>query len=65
MKGKHPHGGASYRTVRHEDMTFSVEVMIPGALRTTVLSFATEAEAEWWIAKHKEEVALGDLLRRG
>jgi hypothetical protein len=42
-----------------------VEVMIPGTHPTTVTNITTEADAKRWIAKHREEVAVGDSLRRG
>jgi len=65
MEQRHPHSDASYRIVPQTDMTFGVEVMIPGTQPTTVTNFTTEADAKRWIAKHREEVAMGDSLRRG
>jgi hypothetical protein len=64
MKSKHPHSDATYRIVQNQDMTYGVEVTIPGTQPTTVSSFASEAEADRWIASHKEGVAVGDSLRR-
>jgi hypothetical protein len=64
MERKHPHSGASYTIVQQKDMSFGVEVRIPETHPTTVTSFATEADAERWIASHKEGVAKGTSLRR-
>jgi hypothetical protein len=64
MQAKLPRTDATYKTVRQKDMTFGVEVTASGALPTTVAGFATEAEAERWIAKYKEGVALAESLRR-
>jgi hypothetical protein len=64
MERKHPHSDATYRVLEQGDMTFGVEVKIPDTHPTTVTSFASKADAERWIASHKEGVAKGDLLRR-
>jgi len=56
MARTHPHAEASYRVVPRTDGSFGVEVSIPDTYPTTVSSFATEAEAEAWIAKHKTRV---------
>jgi hypothetical protein len=56
MARTHPHAEASYRVVPRTDGSFGVEVTIPDTYPTTVSSFATEAEAEAWIAKHKTRV---------
>jgi hypothetical protein len=64
MQAKLPPGDATYKTVQQKDMTFGVEVTISGGLPTTVAGFASEAEAERWITKYKEGVALADSLRR-
>jgi len=61
---RHPHSGASYKILRQKDATFGVEVTIPDAYPTIVTSFADEAEAERWIAKHKEVIARDEPLRR-
>jgi len=58
MQQDHPHVGASYRIVPKDD-AFGVEVTIPGMASTTVTGFATMADAERWIAKHKESVSAG------
>ncbi len=57
MAKTHPHAEASYRVVPLPGGSFGVEVSIPGSFPTTVSAFATEAEAEGWIAKHKHRVA--------
>jgi hypothetical protein len=64
MDSIHPHNGAIYRIVQRRDMSFGVEVSIPGTHPTTVTGFATEADAAAWAAKHKEGVARGDPLQR-
>ena len=61
---RHPHSGASYRILRQKDATFGVEVTIPDAYPTTVMSFVDEAEAERWNARHKEVVARDESSRR-
>jgi hypothetical protein len=52
----HPHAEATYRVIPLEDGGFGVEVEIPNTYPTTVSRFATEAEAEKWIAQKKERV---------
>jgi hypothetical protein len=64
MQTKLPHGDATYKTVQQTDMTFGVEVTISDGLPTTVAGFASEAQAERWIAKYKEGIALAESLRR-
>jgi hypothetical protein len=54
---KHPHAEAKYRVFARPDRTFGVEVTIPDTQPATVTSFATEADAEAWIAAHKQRVA--------
>jgi hypothetical protein len=54
---QHPHSEATYRVISRPDRTFGVEVIIPETSPTTVTSFATEADAEGWIAAHKKRVA--------
>ena len=53
----HPHAEATYRVVALPDSSFGVEVSIPGSYPTTVSPFATEPDAEAWIAQHKSRVA--------
>jgi hypothetical protein len=57
MSQRHPHADARYRVVGCADRTFGVEVTIPDTHPTTVTSFTTEADAEAWIAAHKQRVA--------
>ena len=52
----HPHAEATYRVVPLKDGTFGVEVVVPETYPTTVTKFATEAEAEAWIIRHKVQV---------
>jgi hypothetical protein len=69
MARTHPHAEATYRIVTlPKEGAFGVEVVIPESLPTTVTEFATEAEAEAWIARHKSQVeanaVLGQTFRR-
>jgi hypothetical protein len=68
MARTHPHAEATYRIVTlPKEGAFGVEVVIPESLPTTVTEFATEAEAEAWIARHKSRVeaaVLGQTFRR-
>jgi hypothetical protein len=43
----------SYRLIHRDDDSFEVEVSRPGAPPTTAIGFATEAEADAWIAQDK------------
>jgi hypothetical protein len=45
--------------VPQNDEAFGVEVTIPDMSPTTVTGFATLADAERWIARHKAAVAAG------
>ena len=56
MTKMHPHAEATYRIVAIGEGYFGVEVVIPETYPTTVSRFATEAEAEAWIARHKSRV---------
>jgi hypothetical protein len=56
MSKTHPHAEASYRVISLPGGCFGVEVSIPDSYPTTVSKFATEADAEAWIAKHKSRV---------
>jgi hypothetical protein len=62
MEQKHPHAEAIYRVISLADKTFGVEVAIPDSEPATVTSFATAADAEAWIAAHKERVARSPSL---
>lgn len=64
MPKPHPHAEATYRVVPRADKTFGVEVAIPDAYPTTVSPFATEAEAEAWIAQHKTQIEGGAAAMR-
>jgi hypothetical protein len=57
MSKEHPHAGATYRVVPQKDLTFGVEVNVPGSSPALVTSFATEETAEAWIANYKRRVA--------
>jgi hypothetical protein len=52
----HPYAEAAYRVVELPGGAFGVEVKIPDSNPTTVSSFATEADAEAWIARNKQRV---------
>ena len=56
MLRTHPHAAATYRVIALEDGSFGVEVNIPDSHPTVVKSFATEADAEAWIAAHQHRV---------
>jgi hypothetical protein len=56
MARTHPHAEAIYRVVSLSGGSFGVEVSIPDTYPATVSKFATEADAEAWIAKHKSRV---------
>ena len=56
MARTHPHAEASYRVISLPGGSFGVEVTIPDSNPTTVSPFASEADAESWIAKHKDRV---------
>jgi hypothetical protein len=64
MDTVHPHSGASYSVVSLDNMTFGVRVTIPDSSPTTVTSFASAADAESWIERHKQAVASGDSVRK-
>jgi hypothetical protein len=57
MAREHPHAGASYRVIVQENLTYGVEVVVPGTFPALVTSFATEESAEAWITGHKRRVA--------
>jgi hypothetical protein len=56
MARTHPHAEATYRVISLKEGTFGVEIAIPGSYPTKVTSFATEADAEAWIAEHQSKV---------
>ena len=57
MAKEHPHAEATYRVVPQKDLTFGVEVKVPGSFPAMVTGFATEQTAEAWIADYKRRVA--------
>ena len=58
MTKTHPHAEATYRVISlPKGGAFGVEVAIPDRHPTTVSEFATEADAEAWIARHKSQVS--------
>lgn len=57
MAKEHPHAEATYRVIPLKDLTFGVEVNVPGSFPAMVTSFATEETAEAWIADYKQRVA--------
>ena len=56
MPNRHPHADATYEVIPLDDGSFGVEVTIPESSPTTVSRFATEADAEAWIAEHRRRV---------
>jgi hypothetical protein len=64
MEQRHPHTDALYRIVSQPDQTFGVEVKMPEMNPTIVTNFATAADAEVWIAAHKQRVAENASLSR-
>ena len=52
----HPHAEATYRVIPYDDGSFGVEVNIPDNYPTTISKFATQADAEAWIANHQHRV---------
>lgn len=54
---------AIYRAIRQEYDSFAVEVTRTGALPQTAAGFATEAEAEAWIARDKRFCGAADPFR--
>jgi hypothetical protein len=64
MAKEHPHADASYRVVPQKDMTYGVEVAVPGSYPALVTSFATEQKAEAWITEHKRQITENAFYRR-
>lgn len=56
MPKTHPHAEATYRVIPVDDGSFAIEVSIPDSHPTTVSKFTTEADAEAWIAEHRQRV---------
>jgi hypothetical protein len=55
-----PHAEATYRVIAFDDGAFAVEVSIPESHPAKVSPFATEADAEAWIAEHRRRVQSED-----
>jgi hypothetical protein len=53
----------NYRVIRLDDDSFAVEVKRTGALPQTAVGFATEAEADTWIAQDKRLWEAADPFR--
>jgi hypothetical protein len=64
MAKLHPHTEATYKIVPLVDGTFGVDVVVPDTHPTHIRGFATEAEAEAWIAAHQLHVQLNPPYRR-
>jgi hypothetical protein len=56
MARTHPHAEASYKVIAVEGGSFGVEVSIPDSSPTIVTPFASEQDAEAWIASHRRRV---------
>ena len=56
MARTHPHAEASYKVIAFENGSYGVEVSIPDSNPTTVTTFASEQDAEEWIASHRRRV---------
>ena len=52
----HPHAEAKYQVIPFDDGTFGVEVSIPDSYPTTISKFASEVDAEAWIAEYQRRV---------
>lgn len=61
MPKTHPHAEATYRVLPRGDGSFDVEVTIPDTHPTKVSPFATERDAEAWIADHQRRVQAQSL----
>ena len=53
----------NYRVIQQGDRSFTVEVTRTGALPQTAAGFATEAEADAWIAQDKRLWEAADPFR--
>jgi hypothetical protein len=54
---------ANYRLIHRDDDSFAVEVTRTGALPQTAVGFATEAEADAWIAQDRRLWEAADPFR--
>jgi hypothetical protein len=64
MPEVHPHAGAEYRVVPLPDGAYGVEVVIPSSAPTMVTPFASQADAEAWIAAQETRVKANPSLRK-
>ena len=64
MARTHPHAEATYRIIPYDEKSFAVEVSIPDTNPTKVSAFATKADAEAWIAEHRQRVQTENLSGR-
>ena len=64
MTDPHPHAEATYRLLALDDGKFAVEVAIPGTQPTKVTGLDSQAHAEAWIERHKQQVATGTIKRQ-
>lgn len=53
----HPHAEAAYRVVARPDGSFAVEMTAVDTNPAMISPFATAADAEAWISRHKEQIA--------
>jgi hypothetical protein len=65
MPKTHPHEEATYRVIPSDGGRFAVEVTIPDSHPTKVSPFATEEDAEAWIAEHRRRVEAQSQSGRG
>jgi hypothetical protein len=54
---------AKYRVIQRDDDSFAVEVIRTGALPQTAAGFATEADANAWVAQDKRLWDAADPFR--
>jgi hypothetical protein len=54
---------AIYRVIHREDDSFSVEITRSGVLPQTAVGFATEAEANDWVAQNRRLRQAADPFR--
>ena len=53
---KWKHAEATYRVIPFDEGSFAIEVHIPDSYPTKISPFATEADAEAWIADHQRRI---------
>ena len=64
MARNKPHAEAAYRVIPFDNGSFAVGVSIAESHPATVSAFATEADAETWIAEHRRRVQSENKLSR-